>query len=161
MGRLAIQDREQTTTPTIAQLRPWHRSMARMMVAGGKRPGELAVLFGITPTQISVITNSPLFLAELNRMEAQAEYEAVDMRTELEIRQGIARETVDEHLTNKEHDIKGRVNTALEILDRTGYGKKAVPQKHVHFHAHKEVKDMSDEELRSGITELLEVEVEG
>ena len=161
MGRLAIQDREQASTPTIAQLRPWHRSMARMMVAGGKRPGELAILFGITPTQISVITNSPLFLAELNRMEALAEYEAVDMRTELEIRQGLALETVDEHLTNKDHAIKGRVNTALEILDRTGYGKKSEPQKHLHLHAHGDVKDMSDEELRNEISNFIEAEVEG
>lgn len=156
MGRLAIQDRDNTSTPTIAQLRPWHRSMARMMVAGGKRPGELAILFGITPTQISVITNSPLFLAELNRMEAMAEYEAVDMRTELEIRQGLALETIDEHLVNKEAKIEGRVNTALQILDRTGYGKKEQPQRHLHLHAHKEVKEMSDEELRSGISELLD-----
>jgi len=149
MGAIA-----QGKSPKIQQLRPWHRSMARMMVAGGKRPGELAQIFGISPAQVSVITNSPLFIAERRRLEMQADYEAVDVRGELELRQGVAIENIDLALTAG--DLKMRRDTALEILDRTGFGKKAEVQKHQHLHLHAEIKEMSDEELSKEAMKLVE-----
>lgn len=149
MGRFAL-----GLSPTIGQLRPWHRSIARMMVTGS-RPKDICAIFALSPAQVSVITNSPLFLAELNRLESQAEYIAIDVRNELELRQGLAIETIDEALVNKENDIKLRVTTAQDILDRTGYGKQSEPQKNLHLHVHKNVKELSDEELEKEAFDLL------
>ena len=148
MGRIA-----EGKSPTLKQLRPWHTSMARMMVAGGKRPGELAQIFGMSPTQITVITQSPLFIMERERLEAMADYAAVDVRGELELRQGMAIEVIDECLAGP--DIKIKKDVAFEILDRTGYGKKAEVQKHAHLHLHKEIKEMSDEDLAKEALDLL------
>jgi len=149
MGRIA-----EGKSPTIKQLRPWHRSMARMMVAEGKRPGELAQIFGLSPAQVTIITNSPLFIAERRRLELLADYEAVDVRAELESRQGLAVQNIDLGLIAG--DLKMRVNTALEVLDRTGFGKKTEPQKHAHLHLHAEIKDMSDEELAKEALKMAE-----
>ena len=140
-------------SPTLQQLRPWHKSMVRMMVAGGKRPGELAQIFGMSPTQITIVTNSPLFIMERERLEAQADYQAVDVRGELEIRQGMALEVIDECF--KSPNIKVKKDVAFEILDRTGFGKKAEVQKHAHLHLHREIKDMSDEDLAKEAMDLL------
>jgi len=141
-------------SPQLQQIRPWHKSMARLMVAGGKRPGELAQIFGMSPCQITIVTNSPLFIAERERLEAMADYQAVDVRTELEIRQGMALEVIDECLTCG--DIKVKKDAAFEILDRTGFGKKAEVQKHAHLHLHKEIKEMSDEDLSKEALDMLE-----
>jgi len=153
MGRIA-----EGLTPTLKQLRPWHTSMARMMVARGMRPGELAQVFGMSPTQITIITQSPLFILERERLEAQADYEAIDVRNELEMRQGLAIDAIDEALVGG--DLKQKVGVAFEILDRTGFGKKAEVQKHAHLHLHREIKEMSDEDLAKEALDLLEREEE-
>ena len=142
-------------SPTIGQLRPWHKSIARMMVTG-QRPKDVCMIMGLSPAQVSVITNSPLFIEELSRLESMAEYSATDVRSELEMRQGLAIETIDEVLVNKETvDIKLRVATAQDILDRTGYGKQQEPQKNLHLHLHKEVKELSDEDLEREVFDEL------
>ena len=143
-------------SPTIGQMRPWHKSIARMMVTG-QRPKDIRVIFGLSATQVTIITNSPLFIEELGRLESMAEYSATDVRSELEMRQGIAIETIDECLVNKEENsIKLRVATAQDILDRTGYGKQLEPQKNLHLHVHKEVKELSDEDLEKEVFDILD-----
>ena len=151
MGRIA-----QGLSPTLQQLRPWHKSMVRMMVAGGSRPGELAKVFGMSPSQITVITNSPLFIAERERLESLAEYQATDVRQELEMRQGMAVEIIDECLLNG--DINMKKSVAFEVLDRTGFGKKAEVQTHQHLHLHKEIKEMSVEDLAKEALDAIEVD---
>lgn len=140
-------------SPIITQLRPHHKSMARMMVAEGAKPMELARIFGMSPSQITVITNSPLFIQELNRLEALAEVEAVDVRAELALRHGLSIQRIDEGLCQE--DVNKAVGIGFEVLDRTGYGKTSEPQKHLHLHAHKEVKDMEEEELMEAAMESI------
>lgn len=137
----------------LQQLRPWHKSMARMMVAGGRRPKELATIFGLSQRQISTIISTPLFLAEVNRLEALAEYEAVDARTELEMRQPLALEAIDRGLLQGDPDKASKVG--FEILDRTGFPKGATVQKHIHLHAHREVDDMDLEDLHEAAMEMV------
>jgi hypothetical protein len=138
---------------TIGQLRPWHKSMARMMVAHGARPGELAKIFNMSPAQITVITSSPLFLQELGRLESLAEYEAVDVRTELQMRQGLAIQAIDKALL--QDDANKAATVGFEVLDRTGYGKIEKPQKHLHLHAHARVKDMTEDQLLDEAMDLI------
>jgi hypothetical protein len=118
--------------------------MARLTVAGW-RPGELARQFGMSASQISVIQGSPLFMAEVARLEALADYEAVDVRVELEMRHQTSIEAIDRGLLNP--DPAKAASVAFDVLDRTGYGKQEGTQKHQHLHLHKEIKEMSTEEL--------------
>lgn len=137
----------------LGQLRFWHKSMARMMVAHGARPGELAKIFNMSPSQITVIISSPLFIQELNRLESLAEVEVVDVRTELNLRQGLAIQAIDKALLQE--DVNKAASTGFEILDRTGYGKIEKPQKHLHLHAHARVKDMDEDELMDAAMDLI------
>jgi len=126
------------------------------MALVGKRPGELAQIFGLSPGQISRILGSPLFLAELERLEGLAEYEAVDARSELELRQGLALEAIDKALLSD--DVKLGASVGFEILDRTGVGKiqEPVASKNLHLHLHKSVDEMTDEELATEAQKLLQ-----
>jgi hypothetical protein len=144
-------------SPKVKQLRPHHKCMARAMVAAGKRPSELAAIFGFSPSQISVITGSPLFLAEVERLEGQAEYESLDVRVELEMRQALAMAAIDDALLQGDRDKAAKVG--FEILDRTGFPKGAPVQKHLHLHAHQEVKEMTVEELQNEALDLVNFEV--
>ena len=126
MGRLAEGKTITYGVGPLKQVRHWHKAMARIAVAKGGRPSELAALFGITAGQVSRILASPLFQAEMGRLESQAEYNALDMRTELQMRQGLSLENLDKCLlsADKSFDhLKLAKDVSLEILDRTGYGK--------------------------------------
>jgi len=147
-GKTALHSKD-----VVQQLRPHHKCMARMMVAAGKRPCELAAIFGMSPGQISKITGSPLFVAEQQRLEGLAEYEALDVRVELEMRQALALGAIDDGLLQGDRDKAAKVG--FEILDRTGFPKGAPVQKHLHLHAHQEVKEMSVEELQNEALDLV------
>jgi len=147
-------------TPTIGYLWPHHRSMARALVAGGLTPGQLAEAYGFSPAQITKIIHSPLFEAEVARLEAEACSVAIDVRRELEALQPLAMEVLSDNLTRRDTDPKLRTNTALEILDRTGFGKKEAPQiqKHLHIHARMEASKASQSELYNDVLNLIEEE---
>ena len=162
-------------TPGIAvmqQVRHWHKAMARFAVAAGRRPGELARAFGITYAHASRVLASPLFQAEMGRLEALADYEAVDMRTELEMRLPKTLEVVDNIFDLAETDADGNTvavppalrlkkDLAMELWDRTGYGKSPEVQKHLHLHKHDGVEALSDEELDRRIeAKLSEMELD-
>lgn len=148
MGRLAEgKTVEHETMPAVRQMRTWHKSLARAAVTGGRRPGELGKIFGLTPSHVSRLLASPLIIAEMNRLEALAELELVDMQTELKLRQGRALEVVDETLkaeTEGDLPLKRQEDMALEILDRTGYGKIG---KGVQVHKVEPLEELVEEEL--------------
>lgn len=161
MGRL-MENKSATEATRISQVRPWHRAMARMVAAGG-RPGEIAESFGYSPCQISIIIGSPLFQAEVARLEAQADASAVNVRQDLQLMSGRAIEVLDEALETPVKDWQDRakrIDAAFGVLDRAGYGKKDQPQEHKHLHLHAEVKQMSDEELLKDVLDLTSLEVE-
>lgn len=155
MGRI---DRGLSTH--IQQLRPWHRSMARAVVAGA-RPNELATQYGYTPAMITRIINSPLFKAAVARMEEKNEDIAVDVNADLKAMAPRAAEILDVELGEEDveklplGERKHKVSVALSVLDRAGFGKKDQPL-HLHKHAHVEVKDLSDEELYRDVLDLVE-----
>lgn len=147
----------------IKQLRYWHKGIARAAIAGNRRPSELARIFGYTEAHMTRILESPLVQAEMNRLESGAEIITVDMATELKLRQGPALQVLDEVLGDIDEDgemkapLSMRKDVALEILDRTGYGKTA---KNLHLHLHEE-KGMEEGELDRRIEALLEKKAEG
>jgi hypothetical protein len=81
-----------------------------------------------------------------------------EIREDLKLLTPDALAILKENLTSESVDRKLKTQTALEILNRAGFGKRAEPpeQKHLHLHAHKKVDEMSREELYREIMELIE-----
>ena len=76
--------------------------MARSLVYGGLRNKDLCVMYGFTPGQISAILNSPLFKAEVARIEACAEETAVSVSRDLKLMQPRATEVIAEDLFSED-----------------------------------------------------------
>jgi len=111
----------------------------------------------MTPGQVSRVFASPLFQAELERLEALDEFAAFDARKELKLRQPKALEVIDEVLGNESLPSTTRARVAFDVLDRTGVTKGEAPKElHLHQHLHQEVKKMTDEELAKEAAMLLE-----
>lgn len=151
-------------TPTISQLWPHHRSMARMFLEG-MQPGEVAAVTGFTPGQITRILHSPLFEAELARLEGQAEIEAAGVGNELKRMAGRAIEILDENLHSQDTEMVSRelkTKTAFDVLDRSGHSKRVDPQRHLHLHAHahQKVREMEQVELYETVEDLLQEDEE-
>ena len=142
----------------ISQIRPWHREVIRLS-AMGKRPSEIALVVDLTECQISKILGSPLVVAEINRLQELADYEAIDMITSMKMRHGKALAAIDRGLAQSDDNKAATIG--FELLDRTGFGKTA---KHVHAHAHahvhKDVQEMSDEELLNDVLDITEIKGE-
>ena len=148
-------------TPTISQLWPHHRSMARMFLEG-MQPGEVATVTGFTPGQVTRILHSPLFEAELARLESQAEQEAVTVVGELKKMASRAIEVLDENLQAGNISRELKTKTAFDILDRSGHSKRIDPQRHLHLHAHahKKVGEMEQVELYEAVEDMLQEDEE-
>lgn len=148
-------------TPTISQLWPHHRSMARMFLEG-MQPGEVALVTGFSPGQVTRILHSPLFEAELARLESQAEVEVVSAGGELKRMASRAIEVLDENLQAENISRELKTKTAFDVLDRSGYSKKLDPQRHLHAHAHvhKKVGEMEQVELYEAVEDMLQEDEE-
>ena len=148
-------------TPTISQLWPHHRSMARMFLEG-MQPGEVATVTGFSPGQITRILHSPLFEAELARLESQAEQEVVSVDRELKKMAARAVEVLDENLQAENISRELKTKTAFDVLDRSGHSKKIDPQRHLHLHAHahQKVQEMEQVELYEAVEDMLQEDEE-
>lgn len=136
MGRLA-EGKTLSHLPALAQVRPWHRQLARA-VAAGMRPREICATYGYVPCTVTKILASPLFQAEVARIEAGAEEVATSVVRDLRLMSKRSVEILDEALDTPVENWKERVNlidTAFGVLDRAGYGKasKVVFGGEVHF----------------------------
>jgi hypothetical protein len=147
-------------SPHIEAARPHHRSMARDMVAGGLRPGELAKLYGMSPSQVSVITNSPAFHAELKRLEDGADVAAMDVRDEIARMVPKAVENLHDDLDmDVENHLERQVRqkASLEVLSIAGIKPSShggikinIGDKNTQIN----VKELSDDELREKVFDI-------
>ncbi|KKL10668.1 hypothetical protein LCGC14_2553530 [marine sediment metagenome] len=170
MGR-SMEGKGAETLGPLKQVRPWHRAMARA-VATGARPNELAAMFEYSQTQISVIMGSPLFEAEVARLEAQADGSAVSLRTDLLKIGERAAEILDRETEKDFHadgtrlnekEVSRQVQISFGVLDRIGHGPKAEPPKggpDLHLHQHVHVDKMSDAELYRDVIGMTQEEEE-
>ena len=145
-------------SPQIHYLWPHHRSMVRAAFEGA-RPGELAQAYGMTPSQITVVTNSPLFLAELARLEAEAEMDLTEAKRDLKVLAKLSVGKISEELerlgdAESFPERKLKLKTCFDILDRAGVVK-AEPQLHLHKPEHLETSRMSDSELFRDVIEIV------
>lgn len=149
-------------SPQIQHLWPHHRSMVRAAFEGA-RPGELAEAYGMTEGQISRIMGSPLFQAELGRLEAEAEIALTGARRDLKLLAGKSVELISqelEDLSDKESfpERKLKLKTCFDILGVVKIVPDA-PQINVHQHLHAHVEKMSDHELFRDVMDLAKDEV--
>ena len=159
MGRFA-QNLTAINHGAIGQVRPWHRALARAVVAG-RRPMELAEMYGYTLAHISRILASPLFKAHVAMLESQTELSAVGIRDELVAMAPRANEILDRELELDPISLNERklqVDIAKDILDRVGHSKQSAPSIHLHKHEHRVVKEMTDEELYRDVIEMAQEE---
>jgi len=162
MGRHAVQNRDLVTTPTLERMYPHQRSIVRMVVAG-MRPHEIAEKTGYSQSQVSVIINSPCFLAEWNRLSNVADFDAAGVKQQLGMMADRALEVLDEDLHIEERGNKARQSAARDVLDRLGFGTKK-PATTIKVEGDlvnkKEVKELSDEELLDEVMDLVEGDYE-
>ena len=127
------------------------------MFVEGMQPGEVALATGFTAGQVTRILHSPLFEAELARLESQAELETVTVAGELKKMASRAIEVLDENLQAENVSRELKTKTAFDILDRSGHGKKLDPQRHLHAHAHvhKKVGEMEQVELYDAVEDMI------
>lgn len=159
----------------IKQLKNHHRSMARDIIAmGGIRTKDLARIYNMYDSQISIIINSPVFVAELARLEDMVEESICDVREDIRLLAPRAKRIITEELYKEDDakDVDGtpkpmplaerklRLSTAFDILDRDSGKKKhgESAAREVHFHTHQELhvtKNMSTEDLQRDVFDLL------
>ena len=142
-------------SPTIGHLWPHHRSMARALVSGGLRPKDLSAMYGMSTAQISVITNSPLFQAELSRLELDSECEMSDIAQDMKRLTQKAVEIIDEDMHSSKTDKNLRNQTAFGVLKLTA-SKVASPNLHLHQHIHEKVENMDESDLYKDVIDLIE-----
>lgn len=148
-------------SPQLGHLWPHHRAMVRAAFEGAQ-PKELCEAYSLSEGQVSRIINSPLFQAELARLEAEAEVSLTSARRDLKLLAGTAVNLISEELeTLKDAESwperKLKLRTCFDVLDRV----KVVPdqpQVNVHQHLHAHVERMSDNELFRDVMDLTKEE---
>ena len=155
----------------ISQMKPHHRSMARDIVAMGEiRNKDLARIYNMLPPQISIIVNSPVFQAELARLEDEVEESVCHVRAGIRLLVPRAEQVLKEELFKDEEEDefgmsvkmslperKLRLGVALDVLDRSeGKGKNGDGATHLHLHNELHLtKQMTTEELKTDIFDLI------
>jgi len=156
-------------SPQIQQMKNHHRSMARDIIAVGEiRNVDLARIYNMTESQISIIINSPCFIAYLAEMETKVEDNICELREDIRLLVPRASIIIKEELYKEGvpgqplnfAERKLRLSTAFDIWDRDSGKKKhgESAAKEVHFHQHNEVhltKNMTTRELQEDIFDLI------
>ena len=134
------------------------------MFLEGMTPGEVATVTGFSCGQVTRILRSPLFEAELSRLEGQAEMEVVSVGNELKRMASRAIEILDENLHAEGENVSRelKTKTAFDVLDRSGHSKRIDPQRHLHLHQHayQKVKEMEQVELYEAVEDMLQEDEE-
>lgn len=104
----------------IESLSPLYRGMARAQLAGAT-PATLADRFGLSPPRISEIIHSPLYQAELRRLEEMLVDATIDtVKTQMEGLRPRAVEVIAEELMTTSPSSR-RTKCAFDLLDRTDF----------------------------------------
>lgn len=112
------------------RLMPRHRALMRKLIAG-KTVRDAAEELGYTEHRAGIISRSPLFIAEKERMEAGVDKEFVEIAAAKDVEDMTRKQLKDSTLKAAE-TLKGaldddstsaRIRAASDILDRTGYMK--------------------------------------
>jgi len=132
--------------------------MARDIVAGGLQNHQVAKLYGMTETQISVIKNSPAFITEMARLEAELEESVVEIKGRLLAVAPQAVRVLTRNVYDESDDINVRrlaSKSATDILDRVVPTRDAGSGNTYNILTKVDVENMTTEALRDDIFELI------
>lgn len=100
-----------------------HLNMIYMRAAGIPQK-RIAEILDYQDPQVSIVLNHPFSRIILNRMQALAATQAVDINAKLDALAPHAVEAIEDVITDRTANAKTRKDTAFELLRMTGYGKK-------------------------------------
>ena len=140
--------------------------MARAVALGANNPSQLARAYNYSNGQISRIMGSPLFQAEVARLEKEMDVVSIDMAKDIQLMADKAMQNLDEDINiapdTLEHR-KVRNSASLEVLGiagirRTGSsgGNKINILQLNDNRVAKEVEKLSESEIQSEIMDMLE-----
>jgi len=114
-----------TMTPTLEKygvkaVKPYHRELARMITLGSSQ-AELCAAFHITPSTLSLICRSPLFLLELERLGQIRDAGVADVTKTFKEVSPIAADILERTMYQTKSE-RLKVDIAKDILDRAGHG---------------------------------------
>lgn len=171
MGRFQENPDGSGKSPHIQHLRPHHRSMVRAVALGDFTPMELSQRFAMTPGQVSRIMGSPIFQAEVLRLQEEAEIITLDMAKDLKMMGELALQNLDEDLHIKPETLEARKyrgQVSTDILGMLGLSKTAgnnntVINKILQVNQtinnnSKEVEEMDEQEIRDELLELTQTD---
>jgi hypothetical protein len=135
--------------------------MARAVALGNRRPSELSEIFHMTPGQISRIMGSPMFQAEVARLEEQFDLTiGHDLAKDLKVMTETSLEVLDQDLNETPMNMEMRRlrnSTALEVLGMAGIRKTGGNTTLIKIDnnvSQKEVEHLSEDEIRDELVEL-------
>lgn len=133
----------------LNELRSQHREVARLTFEGYK-PTEIAERLDMPISTIYGIRHDPLFKQEVERLNDLADSEVVDVRRKLAGMSVKAVERLDQLLDS--HQEKIQLDTAKDVLDRTGYAPKyQFDHRHTHMHFNDEkIQELKDRAKKAG-----------
>ena len=147
----------------IETIKEWHKEVLRWAVLG-YRPGEIAKMTGYTKEHISTLFNSPIFLDELQVLQAARDEDSISVAKRIVELAPLALERMREVISDPIHmEVDGsmkvddriepslKVKVSQDILDRAGH--KAI-DKGVTVHLTKsEMEDLKKDAIKAGIDE--------
>ena len=142
----------------VHQLKSHHRSMARDLVAGGLQNYQVAKLYGMTETQISIIKNSPAFIAEMARLETQLEESVVEIKGRLLALAPQATRVLARNIYDESDDINVRrlaSKSAVDVLEKVVPTRDAGSGNTYNVLTNIDARNLTTEALRDDIFELI------
>ena len=132
--------------------------MARDYVIGGIMNHQLAKMYGFREAQISIIVNSPLFIAECARLEAMVEDEVVGAKQRLLALAPQAVKVLSRNLYEDSDDMEVRrlqTKSSIDVLDRIIPKREGMSAGTINIQQNIDARNMTTEELREGVFDLL------
>lgn len=127
--------------PRNRPLKPWEplrlneRHLAIVMMrSGGAEQNAIARVFGLTPSNVSIVLNHPDALFLLSHLQAMRATQPTDAEARLASLSGPALDVIEEVLSDPELPAVKKSRTAFDILRMNGHGspKPKAPQEVVH-----------------------------
>lgn len=107
---------------TIDKLTSRHSAMMRSLVIDGLTPNQVAELFSITPSRLSILRSSPLWQSQEAKL--REEIKSSHLQKQVDRIANLTEKAVDalEDCVQPGEDSRVRLASAKEILDRVGVG---------------------------------------
>ncbi len=145
MGRLATEDR--SGKYELQQVQDLHREIARLVIVGHSNI-KIADTLNVSPACVSYTRNSTLVKGEIARLQGERDSNAVDIGGELQALAPLAKDILEECMSNPEIPMHTKLRAAADVLDRSGHPKQSMIKGHI-AHALLTIEDIQDMQKRA------------